>query len=93
MGGCGEKQQASSSSQKAIPEYKVIVVGDSAVGKTAIIHSFINGTFADHKNHAPTLGAANQYKVCEVPGAKNNPLLPDRIKLDIWDTIGSNEYR
>ena len=42
--GCGdskEKKQDKEAPKNEIPEYKVIVIGDSSVGKTAIIHSYI----------------------------------------------------
>ncbi len=66
-----------------MPEYKVIVVGDSAVGKTAIIHQYINGTFS--RTHTMTTGVKNQPKVVELPNKK-------QIQLDIWDTAGQDEY-
>ncbi len=48
--GCGSSnekiQQKEVKVSKEIPEYKVIVVGDAAVGKTALIHQFINGSFS-----------------------------------------------
>lgn len=59
-------------------EYKIVVIGDSNVGKTAIIHQFLFNTFS--KDHAPTLGVKNQFKYVEVNGNK--------IKMDIWDTAG-----
>ena len=37
-----------------IPEYKIIVIGDSSVGKTAIIHQYMNDTFTKDLN--PTTG-------------------------------------
>ena len=42
--GCGdskEKKPIVEPPKNDIPEYKVIVIGDSSVGKTAIIHSYI----------------------------------------------------
>ena len=43
--GCGEsKDKTKANTQyKVIPKYKVIVVGDSDTGKTAIIHQYVNG--------------------------------------------------
>ena len=67
------------------PEFKIIVIGDTSVGKTAIIHSYISGNFAKEKK--PTIGVANQIKVVDVPnGGKDD--IPDKMRLDIWDTAG-----
>ena len=43
--------------EPAIPEYKIIVVGDSAVGKTAIIHQFMTSSFSS--DHTITTGVKN----------------------------------
>ena len=43
--------------KETVPEHKIIVIGDSSVGKTAIIHSYISGTFTQEKNI--TVGVAN----------------------------------
>ena len=89
MGCKDSKEEKQEEAQSIIPEYKVIVIGDSAVGKTAIIHSYIQGTYADHCKHEMTIGSANQFKVADVPGADKNDKLPKKIKLDIWDTPGA----
>ena len=53
--------------KKEIPEYKIILIGDSSVGKTAMIHQYISGTFG-HNKYQPTNGVQNQYKMVDVPG-------------------------
>jgi GTPase SAR1 family protein len=68
-------------------EYKVIVVGESGVGKTAFIYSFINEKNANGLIQVPTAGVSNQYKIVNVPGGGKNGL-PKQVKLDIWDTPG-----
>lgn len=93
MGGCDSKEKAVPVVETTIPEFKVIVIGDSGVGKTAIIHSFIHETFANGTTYVPSTGVANQYKTMTVPGSEKDPSLPKKIKLDIWDTTGSHELK
>ena len=65
---------------------KVVLLGESGVGKTCIIARFINNTFED--NIMSTTGASYAGKTMsfdEFPG-KN-------IKFEIWDTAGQEKYR
>ena len=58
--GCGKSKPEPEKQvqvKNEIPEYKVIVIGDSCVGKTAIIHQYINNTFL--KTITPTMGVSN----------------------------------
>ena len=71
--GCGDSKDDQVdviAQEKQTPEYKIIVIGDSSVGKTAIIHQYIKGTFS--KAIPPTTGVQNQYKLVEVPGGGVN---------------------
>lgn len=62
---------------------KVIVVGESAVGKTSMIHQFVNRTFtADFKS---TIGSDFTSK----PVAVDDSI----VNLQIWDTAGQERYR
>ena len=64
-------------------EIKVVLIGDSAVGKTSILNRFTTGS---HSNFiTPTLGAAFTTKILEVNR--------EQIKLQIWDTSGEEKYR
>lgn len=70
----------------ASPGYKIVLLGDSSVGKTSLVHRFTNSSF--NENTANTIGAAFI--------TKNFPLSndPDRnVKLEIWDTAGQERYR
>ena len=64
--------------------YKVVLLGESGVGKTCIIEQFISGKFDD--NTIATLTAQFYRKTFEFPGDKN-------ITLDIWDTAGQEKFR
>ena len=63
---------------------KVIVLGNSGVGKTSILLRLCESTFTD--NYISTIGMDFKVKVLEGLGGK-------RIKLQIWDTAGQERYR
>lgn len=62
---------------------KIILVGNSGVGKTAIINRYIMDTFTDELK--PTLTMNYIEKIIEI----NNK----NIKINIWDTAGQEQYR
>lgn len=64
-------------------ESKVVLVGDTAVGKTCIVSRFTTGSFSP--DHEPTLGSSFFAKVIEHDGV--------RVRLSIWDTAGQEKYR
>jgi len=65
---------------------KVVLLGESGVGKTSIISRFINGTF--EKSLMSTNGASYVSKNLEFPEYENRI-----IKFEIWDTAGQEQYR
>ena len=65
-------------------ENKVVLIGESTVGKTCIILQFIDGRFK--ANSLSTLSAQFCRKNFEFPENK-------RIALDIWDTVGQEKFR
>jgi small GTP-binding protein len=62
---------------------KILLVGDSAVGKTTLILKYVDGKFSD--SHITTIGV--EYKDKEI--TVNNR----KINLQIWDTSGQERYR
>ena len=65
--GCGNgKEKEQGGNKLVIPKYKIIFIGNSAVGKTAIIHSYMMGKFL--QNHTVTLGVKNQEKTVQIEG-------------------------
>ena len=86
--GCGgsknEKIQENVDTSDYMPERKVVLIGDSSVGKSAIIHQFVANAFGKQQ---PTIGVKNQYKIVDVPGSVQDGK-QKQIKLDIWDTAG-----
>ena len=65
---------------------KVVLLGESGVGKTCIIARFINNTFEE--NLISTTGASYAGKTMTFDefGGKS-------IKFEIWDTAGQEKYR
>ena len=73
------------SSQKKPPSCKVVLVGDSGVGKTCIISRYISGAF--NQNSPSTNGASYASKLITFEDLKKT------ISLDIWDTAGQEKYK
>jgi small GTP-binding protein len=64
--------------------YKIVLLGQSGVGKTSIITQFIDENFTDDQQS--TTGATFSSKDIQ---CSNGRLL----KFDIWDTAGQEKYR
>ena len=62
---------------------KLILVGDKSVGKTSIITQFSEKQFSNE--YIPTIGSDKTMKEIEIKGEK--------LKLEIWDTVGQEQYR
>ena len=63
---------------------KLIVIGDSGVGKTCIIARFTKGTF---DSNSPSGSAGYTSKTVKIPELNQN------LDLDIWDTVGQEKYK
>ena len=64
---------------------KVVLLGESGVGKTSIISQFTAHKFDPHRE--TSLSAQFTSKTLEFPD------LGQSIKFDIWDTVGQEKYR
>ena len=62
---------------------KLVLLGDSGVGKTSIVTQYVSGTAPDNVN--PTIGAAFVTKDVNIDG--------QQLELLIWDTAGQEVYR
>lgn len=63
---------------------KLVLLGDSAVGKSSLVHRFANDTFNSHQE--ATIGAAFV--------TKNHQLDSTHIvDFEIWDTAGQERYK
>ncbi|XP_006003556.1 ras-related protein Rab-33B-like [Latimeria chalumnae] len=63
--------------------FKIIVVGDSSVGKTCLSYRFCGGRFLE--NPEATIGVDFREKNVEIDGEK--------IKIQMWDTAGQERFR
>ena len=63
---------------------KIVVVGDSGVGKTNFIFQFIEGKFSEM--YISTTGFDYKSKVINLPNYKK------KVKLQVWDTAGQERY-
>mmetsp|Transcript_2803 Transcript_2803/g.2878 ORF Transcript_2803/g.2878 Transcript_2803/m.2878 type:complete len:216 (+) Transcript_2803:12-659(+) len=64
--------------------FKIILVGDTSVGKTSILSRYIKGRFLE--TTTPTVGLEFCAKVVRLKDG-------NRIKALIWDTAGQEKYR
>ncbi|GMI78351.1 ARABIDOPSIS RAB GTPASE HOMOLOG C1, RAB GTPASE HOMOLOG 18-1, RAB GTPASE HOMOLOG B18 [Hibiscus trionum] len=76
----------SSSSTTSQPEFdylfKLLLIGDSGVGKSTLLLSFTSDTFEELN---PTIGVDFKVKHVNIEGKK--------LKLAIWDTAGQERFR
>ena len=64
---------------------KVVLVGDTGVGKTCIIQRYVNNNYDE--NTESTVASTYTYKVLQYPKYQKS------ISFDIWDTAGQEIYR
>ncbi|XP_067930933.1 ras-related protein Rab-35-like [Watersipora subatra] len=62
---------------------KLVVLGDSAVGKTSLVYQYTEHTFSE--SHVHTIGIDFKKRIIDVDGKK--------CKLLIWDTAGQEQFR
>jgi small GTP-binding protein len=63
--------------------FKIVVVGASGVGKTAIVNQLVNKSFKAEGQ--PTIGV--EFKSYSLTADDEN------VKLQIWDTAGQERFR
>ena len=63
--------------------YKILLLGDSSVGKTCFLLRYTDKTF---KSHKITIGLDYSLKSMRLKSGRN-------IKLQIWDTAGQDRFR
>lgn len=62
---------------------KIMVLGNSGVGKTSFIHQFFDGTF--NNKYCTTVGIDFREKTMHIDGRS--------ISIQLWDTAGQERYR
>jgi len=63
-------------------EFKIVIVGSSSVGKSALIVRFVDDRFKD--DLLATIGVDFRFRTLTVDGRK--------VKLQIWDTAGQESF-
>ena len=71
------------SNNQNIPPIKLILLGDTGVGKSSIIKRFMEDSF--ESNLISTMGSSFLEKTVNIKGKK--------VNIEIWDTAGQEEYR
>ena len=62
---------------------KVLIIGDSGVGKSCLLNKYVDDIYIDH--HLTTIGVDFKIKTIDVNGKI--------VKLQIWDTAGQERFR
>uniref|UniRef100_H2Z3K6 Uncharacterized protein n=1 Tax=Ciona savignyi TaxID=51511 RepID=H2Z3K6_CIOSA len=76
-------EEGSSTDTASKKLFKIIVIGDSDVGKTCLTYRFCTGNFPD-KTEA-TIGVDFRERTLDIDG--------ELIKLQLWDTAGQERFR
>ncbi len=63
--------------------YKIVLIGDSGVGKSSLVSRYVKGTFP--KNKGATIGVEFASKNLKLKTGTN-------VKAQIWDTAGQERY-
>ncbi|XP_072256319.1 ras-related protein Rab-19 [Pyxicephalus adspersus] len=63
--------------------FKIILIGDSNVGKTCVVQRFHSGVFSD--KHQNTIGVDFTVRSLNIDGKK--------VKVQVWDTAGQERFR
>lgn len=66
-----------------LPEFKVVVVGDTAVGKTSLLKRYVTGDFYDVVPPTVGSGAFVQHEAI----VEMNPVV-----MNLWDTAGQEKF-
>ncbi|GEQ70252.1 hypothetical protein JCM33374_g3928 [Metschnikowia sp. JCM 33374] len=65
--------------------FKLVLLGESAVGKSSIVHRFVKNTFDEMRES--TIGAAFLTQSVVLPEINAT------VKFEIWDTAGQERYK
>lgn len=65
-------------------QFRVILIGDSTVGKSSLLRQFTDGSFIQSSD--PTVGVDFHVRIIELDESV-------RVKLQLWDTAGQERFR
>ena len=72
-------------------QFKLVLLGDSSVGKSSIVHRFVKDTFDELRES--TIGAAFLSQSITIHPNDGNETKDVVIKFEIWDTAGQERYK
>ena len=78
-----EPKEEDKSQNKKSESIKIVLIGNSGVGKTCISQRYISNSYSSQEGS--TVGASYFQKILQYNGKA--------IQLDIWDTAGQEKYR
>lgn len=81
-GGGGTAQRPNGTSRNASCQFKLVLLGESAVGKSSLVLRFVKGQF--HEYQESTIGAAFLTQTIFVQDTV--------VKFEIWDTAGQERF-
>ena len=70
--------------RNSIGTYKLILIGDSSVGKTNLLTQYVDGKTSE--NFISTIGIEFKNKIIELENRR-------KIRLQIWDTSGQEKFK
>mmetsp|Transcript_29 Transcript_29/g.81 ORF Transcript_29/g.81 Transcript_29/m.81 type:complete len:223 (-) Transcript_29:167-835(-) len=82
-GGSTSSAAPAGQSTKGFTKYKIVIVGDMMVGKTAVIGRYVYGVFND--SYQSTIGIDFLAKSIKYEGRN--------VRLQLWDTAGQERFR
>ncbi|KAH8377860.1 hypothetical protein KR093_007504 [Drosophila rubida] len=80
--GSGAAQRPNGTSQNKSCQFKLVLLGESAVGKSSLVLRFVKGQF--HEYQESTIGAAFLTQTICIEDTV--------VKFEIWDTAGQERY-
>jgi len=75
-------RQAANGQAARTCQFKMVLLGESAVGKSSLVLRFVKGQF--HEYQESTIGAAFLTQTVSVDDTT--------VKLELWDTAGQERY-
>jgi small GTP-binding protein len=81
-GGASSNQSSNQSGANKTCQFKLVLLGESSVGKSSLVLRFVKGQF--HEFQESTIGAAFLTQTVQIDDTT--------VKFEIWDTAGQERY-
>ena len=80
-----------SQSEEDLTTYKIILIGDSSVGKTCVFKKLTLGTYSD--KNISTIGVDRKSFIIKLKINENGEEIEKSFCIQLWDTAGQERYR